>query len=177
MDSYVTLEEANDIIESSFISSDPALVEWNKLNDKDKEVLLRASCRDINNLKFNGRRATVGQKLEFPRVESSYSGYGTILFIGQIFDNGLYSSHSSSGGLVAAKVAQVVNSVYASLYSNMATEQLGVSIQGLTSKKAGPIAESYNRNNPISNDALRGIFTNKVYTILNSWLSSSYLAI
>lgn len=177
VDSYVTLEEANELISSYFTSSDKAFIKWNELSDNDKEVLLRSSCRDINALKFEGRRASIGQKLEFPRVESSFSGYGTVLYISQIYDNGLYSSHVSDGGLSVAKLAQVVNGVYASLYSDMVTDQIGINIQGLTSKKAGPIAESYNTNNPTTKEAMAGIYTKKVFTILNTWLSSSYYSI
>lgn len=177
VDSYVTLDEANNIAKNNFMSSDPAFSKWSELSDNDKEVLLRTSCRDIDTLKFDGRRANIGQKLEFPRVDSAYVGYGTILYIGQYFDNGLYSPHSVDGGLSDVKLAQVINSVYGSLYSDMLTEQIGVKIQGLTSKKAGPIAESYNTNNSTNSEAMKGIYTKKVYSILNMWLSSTYLAL
>lgn len=172
-DSYVTLEEAEELITRSSLSTDAAYQKWISLSDSDKEVLLRNSCRDIDNLKFNGRRKSLGQKLEFPRVDSMPSGIGYRLFVGQFYDNGLYGSGSVDGGLSLVRQAQVVNAVYAGLFNDEVNELIGYNIQGLTSKKAGPIAETYNRNNQDSDDALIGIYTRKVYSILTPWLSSA----
>lgn len=180
VDSYVSLEEANTIASCTNLSSDKAYQNWLNLSDNDKEVLLRNSCRAIDNLKFNGRRKNLGQVLEFPRVESSYSGLGYRLYISQLYDNGLYSGGSSDGGVSLVKQAQVINAVFAGYYNDLATDQIGVSIQGLTSKKAGPISETYNRNNSnngISNaDALKGIFTEKVYSLLTPWLNEARIS-
>lgn len=172
-DSYVTLEEAEQIIQGSSLSTDAAYQKWQSLEDSDKEVLLRNSCRDINALKFDGRRKCFGQKLEFPRVNSVPSGIGYRLFVGQFYDNGLYGSGSVDGGLSLVRQAQVVNALYAGLYNDEVNDLIGYNIQGLTSKKAGPIAETYNRNNQDSNDALIGIYTRKVYSLLTPWLSSA----
>lgn len=171
---YVTLEEAERIISNSFISSDKAYQKWQTLSNGDKEVLLQNSCRDIDNLKFEGRRKNLSQTLEFPRVDASFSpGIGYALYIGQFYDNGLYSSGSGDGGLSLVKQAQVQNAVCAGLYNDNVNELMAMNIQGLTSKRAGPIAESYNRNSLGSEDALLGIFTKKVYSILRPWLNDS----
>lgn len=176
VDSYVTLDEAEIIASRTSLSSDKAYQLWLTLSDSDKEVLLRNSCRDIDSLKFDGRRKQLSQRLEFPRVDVTASGLGYRMFIGQLYDNGLYSSGSSDGGLSVVKQAQVINAVYAGYYNDLTTEQIGISIQGITSKKAGPISETYNRNNVDTNDALMGIYTKKVYSILRPWLNDARIS-
>lgn len=182
VDSYVTLEDANDIAAATSLSSDKAYQKWLTLTDSDKEVLLRNSCRDINSLKFDGRRKNLSQVLEFPRVDVSASGLGYRLYTGQLYDNGLYSSGNSDGGLSMARQAQVINALYAGYYNDIVTDTMAMNIQGITSKRAGPISESYNRNsngtNTSSNsrDALIGIYTNKVYSLLAPWLNDSRIS-
>lgn len=174
VDSYVTLEEAENIISQHHMSTSDLVVKWNTLSNSDKEVLLRTSCRDIDNLKFNGRRAKVGQKLEFPRVLSYPVGYGYRLFIGQFLDNGLVDGdYSADGGLSLAKQAQVENALYHCYLDDTVNKQVGVNIRGITSKKAGPISESYDINNRYNKNALRGIYTDKVYSLLSPWLNDS----
>ena len=174
VDSYVTLEEAENIISQHHMSTSDLVVKWNTLSNSDKEVLLRTSCRDIDNLKFNGRRAKVGQKLEFPRVLSYPVGYGYRLFIGQFLDNGLVDGdYSDDGGLSLAKQAQVENALYHCYLDDTVNKQVGINIKGITSKKAGPISESYDINNRYNKNALRGIYTDKVYSLLSPWLNDS----
>lgn len=181
-DSYVSLEDANNIIAAAFISTDSALQNWNNLSDNDKEVLLRQSCRSIDNLKYSGRRQNTNQVLEFPRIQQSYAGITSRLFIGQFYDNGLIDDSSYGfGGLNLAREAQCINAVYAGLYNDLTTEQIGVNIQGLTSKRAGPISETYSRSSKYSSvtneDAMKGIYTSKVYSLLTPWLVSSRFSI
>lgn len=174
VDSYVTLEQAESIISDSHISTSDLVIKWNSLSDADKEVMLKTSCRDINNLKFDGRREVIGQKLEFPRVLTYPTGYGYRLFVGQFVDNGLVDGdYSSDGGLSFVKQAQVENAIYHSYLDDTVNKQAGVNIKGITSKKAGPISESYNINNKYNKDALRGIYTDKVYSLLTPWLNDS----
>lgn len=176
VDSYVSLQDAENIIQNICTSSDKAYAKWSTLSDSDKEVLLRNSCRDINALKFDGRRANLGQTLEFPRVNQMPCGIGYRLYISHFNDNGLGDNGESANGLPEARQAQCINAVYASLYSDMADDVIGMNIQGLTSKKAGPIAETYNRNNNDSKDALMGIYTKKVYSILRCWLNDARIS-
>lgn len=178
LDSYVTLEEANRIIEENNLSTSELVVKWNSLLESDKEVMLRTSCRDINNLKFAGRRKGTGQLLEFPRVMSYPTGYGTRLFIGQFTDNGLIDGEfSEDGGLREAKAAQVENALYHAYLDTTVNTQVGINIRGLSSKKAGPISESYNTNNKYNADAQRGIYTTKVYSILTPWLNEARMSL
>lgn len=180
VDTYISLEDAEILIAKTSLSSDPAYKKWTELTNADKEVLLRNSCRAINNLKFNGRREKVGQIMEFPRVDDRPCGIGYRLYIGQFYDNGLEEGDTNGdGGISLVKEAQCVNAVYAGYYNDLATNQIGINIQGLTSKKAGPIAETYNRSGNNKNgmvsdgDALKGIFSPKVYALLTPWLADS----
>lgn len=179
VDTYVSLEDAETLAANHMLSSDKAYKFWLELSNSDKEVLLRNSCRSIDNLKFDGRRKELSQILEFPRVNQMPSGIGYRLYIGQLYDNGLYASAGGDGGLSLVRQAQVINAVYAGYYNELATKQIAINIQGLTSRKTGPISESYNktRNGAYSSvsdeDALRGIFTPKVYALLTPWLNSS----
>lgn len=173
-DSYVTLEEADVLVADNHLSTSDIRIKWDTLSISDKEIMLRTSCRDINNLKFDGRRERVGQKLEFPRILTYPTGYGYRMFIGQLGDNGLIDGdYSNDGGLSFVKKAQVENAVYHSYLDDTVNKQVGINIKGITSKKAGPISESYNINNRYNKDALRGIYTDKVYSLLNPWLNDS----
>lgn len=175
VDSYVTLDEANNIASLTCVSTDKAYQLWLSLGDNDKEVLLRNSCRAIDNMKFDGRRKNLSQRLEFPRTMVSVSGIGYRMYIGQLYDNGLYSSGSSNYGMPLVKQAQVINAVYAGYYNDLTTEQIGINIQGISSKKAGPISETYDRGKGRFNDsdALRGIYSTRVYDLLTPWLNES----
>jgi hypothetical protein len=176
------LEEANNIAAATSLSSDKAYQNWLTLTDGDKEVLLRNSCRDINSLKFDGRRKNLSQILEFPRVDTSASGLGYRMYIGQLYDNGLYSSSTSDGGLSMVRQAQVINAIYAGFYNDLTLDTLALNIQGITSKKAGPISETYNRTQSgafrasASGNALIGIYTNKVFSLLAPWLNDSRIS-
>ena len=74
VDSYVSLEEANTIASYTNLSSDKAYQNWLSLNDNDKEVLLRNSCRAIDNLKFEGRRKDIIFRVE--KVRNFLVAYG-----------------------------------------------------------------------------------------------------
>ena len=176
--SYVTLEEAETMAAYTCLSSDKAYLFWKELSDSDKSVLLVNSCRAIDNLKFSGRRRSLGQHLEFPRVDNHISGIGYRLYVGQMYDNGLYSQGNADGGLSLVKQAQVINAIYAGYFNEMAVYKIAMEIQGLTSKRAGPISETYGRTGYNSGgvDAVKGIFTTKVYSLLTPWLNTNVIS-
>lgn len=175
VNSYVTLEEADAIVADSFMSSNELAVNWSTLSDNDKSAVLNKSRQSIDNLKLDGRRKTTSQRLEFPRVKSSLVGVGYRLFVSQYEDNSLVSGGSADGGLEQAKRAQVINAVYAAFLDKDSVAQLKRNVAGLTSKKAGPIAETYGSSqyNSYSKDMMVGIFTKEVYAILTPWVCTS----
>ena len=64
---YVSLDEANSYISSSFLSSDEKRKAWEGLSDDDKKVLLRQSLYDIESLNFYGKKTDPCQPYKFPR--------------------------------------------------------------------------------------------------------------
>lgn len=177
IDSYVSLEEANRIVEENFTSDSSLFKKWSDLSDGDKEVLLRQSTYSIDRLKLQGEKLKYGQRLQFPRKHRYIAGYGWRLFVGQFQDNGLIDGSGENDGLREVALAQVVNAVYGASLSNVVSDTLVNNIQGLTSKKAGPISESYGRNTPDNASALIGIYTRQVYSILVDWVDGTYTTI
>lgn len=177
IDSYVSLEEANKIVEENFTSDSTLFKKWSDISDSDKEVLLRQSTLSIDRLKLQGEKLRYGQKLQFPRKHRYIAGYGWRLFIGQFQDNGLIDGSGENNGLNEVAMAEVVNAVYAASYSSIVSDTLVNNIQGLTAKKAGPISENYGRNTPENSGALIGIYTRQVYTILIDWVDGTYIAL
>lgn len=176
VDSYVTVSEADNIIDNYFVSGNDVRIKWNTLSDSDKEALLRHSCRSINNLKFNGRRAKTGQRLEFPRIrEAGLSGVGYRLFVSQFYDNSLEDGAGWGNGLEQAKQAQVVNAAWHGFMDKMNSDQAIMNVRGLISKKAGPIEEKYSnrQTNTYNRDMAVGIYSKEVYSILTPWYSES----
>ena len=178
-ESYVTVEEANSLIANYFTSTNPLRTKWSGLSDSDKESLLRHSCRAINSLKLDGKRKFPGQVLEFPREKSGVCGVGYRLFVSQYGDNSLNGSTPADGGLSEAKLAQTVNACYGCYFDSASLEQIGNNIKGLTSKKVGPIAETYYnpQSNTYNRDVQKGIYTKEVYSILVSWVCESRLGL
>lgn len=178
-DSWVSLEEAEELIKSLFTSSNEYFLKWNSLSDEDKEILLRNSAFSISDsYRFTGRKQKQSQRLAFPRVLSALPvGVAYAPYISQLYDNQLVSSYSLDTGIEDAKRAQVVNSVYGSVLVDLSTESHKNFSSGLKSKSIGPISESYEiSNNSYLESSLVGIYTKQVETILSSWLTSSHFS-
>jgi hypothetical protein len=174
VDSYVTLEEANSILSKCYTSNNEVYLKWLALSPEDKEVMLRTSCRSINNLKFDGKRQVVGQKMEFPRVFVYSVGIAWTPYVSPFYDNGLVDgSYNGDGGIGLVKEAQCENAIWNCFLDDTVNKQVGINIKGLVSKKAGPIAETYNTDNKYNRDAINGIYTSKVYSLLTPWLNDA----
>lgn len=70
MDGYVTLEEANDIVEQLFVSTSAERITWESLEDGDKQALLNRAYLRIESLPFTGTRHAPNQIQQFPRNDS-----------------------------------------------------------------------------------------------------------
>ena len=64
---YVTLEEANEYIETHYLSEDTLRMSWEDLTDDDRTVLLNKSFQTIELLPFPGRKLNPDQSTVFPR--------------------------------------------------------------------------------------------------------------
>lgn len=175
VNSYITVAEADELIADNFISTNEALVMWNSLQQSDKEALLIKSCRSIDQLRLNGKKLRTNQYLQFPRSKTSIVGVGYVLFTSQFYDSRLVDGCDADGGLMKAKIAQAINAAYGALLDKESVSQIRRNVSGLTSKKAGPIAESYGNNNTntYNRDMMAGIYTKEVYAILLPWVSAS----
>lgn len=172
INSYVTVSEADDYVASHYLSTNAARQSWEALTDDDKSAALLRSCMALNNLKYTGRRKNPGQKLEFPRT-NTYGVAGVFYqpVFNPAYDQGLAGySATSSDGLDKAKMAQIENALWYVALDPQVTDGAKITVRGLTSKKAGPIAESYGNT---SVQAQEGIYTKQVYAILSEWLSTS----
>lgn len=80
--SYMTLEEANRIVEDNFMSSDSKKIYWENLKDNDKSILIyRATQKiDVDGMIYKGRKADISQKMQFPRIISDHTGAGLMEF-------------------------------------------------------------------------------------------------
>lgn len=80
--SYMTLEEANRIVEDNFMSSDSKRIYWENLKDNDKSILIyRATQKiDVDGMIYKGRKADISQKMQFPRIISDHTGAGLMEF-------------------------------------------------------------------------------------------------
>lgn len=172
INSYVTVEEADDYISSLYLSKNEARVAWEKLTDEDKKTALLSSCKSLNTLKYTGKRKYAGQKMEFPRVNSYVAGVYYTRVFDPAHDQGLGGvSASSSDGLDKAKMAQIENALWGVVLDAHITDGAKIGVRGLKSKNAGgKISESYG---DASVQAQEGIYTKQVYSILSEWLSSS----
>lgn len=64
---YVTLEEANQYVQTHYLQTDDLRLSWESLPDEDRTVLLTKSFQTIELLPFAGRKLNSNQSTVFPR--------------------------------------------------------------------------------------------------------------
>jgi len=69
---YVSREFADEYIASRYRSNSKDRKRWGELSEKDKEILLINACAELENLQWQGRAATKGQAMAFPRLPFQY---------------------------------------------------------------------------------------------------------
>lgn len=175
--SYVTLDEANQIVADSYLSTSAEVARWGSLSDADKIVALTSSAKALNNLRYKGRKMIRNQPLAFPRVYSVFPGITWMPFISQYYDSSLIDTgFASSNGLEEAKLAQVKNAVAGiTLDSSIITDTVERSVQGILSRRRNSISETYDSNAKSSaNKMLTGIYNyEEIKAILIDWFSDS----
>lgn len=72
---YVTLEEANQYIETHYLETEEARTMWEDLDDDSKEILLRRSHEAIDCLPFPGRKTYPDKPESFPRYPKTEVPY------------------------------------------------------------------------------------------------------
>lgn len=73
--SYITLLEADAIVENNFISSNSNRVYWNNLSNDDKNIILVKATKifDNDSLFYYGKKVEPNQKMQFPRLCNGYT--------------------------------------------------------------------------------------------------------
>lgn len=181
VDSYVSLEEANQYVEKNYVSTNSYRVKWNSLSDSDKEVLLRASTSALDQLKYIGSKRDYSQKLKFPRMTiTSQSGMEHVWGQpNQFYDVGVWPNGSSGydGGMLAIKQATCDNALVQASLETEVQSNIVNGIKGIKSKSVGPISETYDNTEKEARGARRGLYSPKIYAFLNAWLADSFLSI
>jgi len=72
MTMYTSVPEADSYIKSHYTSNSAERKRWENLSDENKSIYLTNSFEAIERLKFNGRKAIVGQETAFPRLPYQY---------------------------------------------------------------------------------------------------------
>jgi len=176
--SYVTLEEADALINEMFISTQAEFQAWFNpdLPEGDKVRALTSSCIALNNLKYHGSKLRRFQKLAFPRKIVNVAGFAPILFVSQSYDNTLIDGLSGGGnGFELAKRAQVANAVaMLSLDNNIVRDVTERLATGIKARKLQSVSEEYSDTEKRTTALMKGIYArDKVQFYLNSWLGES----
>jgi hypothetical protein len=67
-DTYVTLTEADEYIQTNYLDTDEKYTDWFELSPKHQEVYLVKATKLIDRQPFVGYKALATQTLEFPRI-------------------------------------------------------------------------------------------------------------
>lgn len=73
VNSYITIEEADKIINDNYLDTDDEFITWNNLSENNKAVLILRATKliDIESLKYRGKKVDIAQPMEFPRDVSN----------------------------------------------------------------------------------------------------------
>lgn len=69
---YISREYADEYISSRYRSNSKDRKRWEELSEEDKEILLISACDGLESLQWQGRTATKGQAMAFPRLPFQY---------------------------------------------------------------------------------------------------------
>lgn len=179
INSYVTLEQANNYIEYNYPTVSNEYKSWfnDSLSDNDKVAMLIQSANSLNNLRYTGTKIRVGQPLAFPRVKRYGIGPAIVntYFISQYGDNSLVDKGGGDNGLVVIGYAQIENALaYAAINKSKVSSIRENRLSGLVSERAGSVTRSFNIDN---DDYESGIYSKKVYKILKAWITETVYAL
>lgn len=68
VNSYLTLEEAQSIVDNELYSDSSEFQLWCSLNEREREIICKRGTTAINSLEFIGQRRVYNTKLKWPRV-------------------------------------------------------------------------------------------------------------
>lgn len=148
---YVTLSEAEEYVETHYLSNSSTRLAWYSLSSTDKAVLLRNSFAAIEALPFRGAKTSATQTQAFPRYPSTE--------IPQ-----------------RVKDAQVANAIALSdetlqedamFYDRLRT-------YGINSYRLGNLSESLLDYSSVQTAAASGIYSQEALRLLQPWLVGGF---
>lgn len=153
VDTYITIAEAGDYVSKYFLSTDPLRVQWEALSENDKEVLLRKSFDQINQLPFTGAPKDCKQPLPFPRKCN---------FTAQDMQNVKYAQVEQ-----AIAISDIVT-------AQETADRIKLRRAGVVQYSIGDLSEKFQSGLPSESNATFFGLAEKAYKLLSKWLSGGY---
>ena len=138
--SYMTMDEVNEYINSNYASATPERKAWEALSDDDKAVVIIKSTRlvDRDSMLYVGRKVDKFQKMQFPRDVPSLLGVHTLNCPDEIKE-----------GIILIALRELV-------YSD--TEEMNMINKGIKSfSDGGGLSMSFNTSDSIIGKKVNGI--------------------
>ena len=138
--SYMTMDEVNEYINSNYASATPERKAWEALSDDDKAVTIIRSTRlvDRDSMLYIGRKVDKFQKMQFPRDVPSLFGVHT-----------LNCPDGIKEGIILIALRELV-------YSD--TEEMNMINKGIKSfSDGGGLSMSFNTSDSIIGNKVNGI--------------------
>lgn len=138
--SYMTMDEVNEYINSNYASATPERKAWEALSDDDKAVTIIKSTRlvDRDSMLYVGRKVDKFQKMQFPRDVPSLCGVHTLNCPDEIKE-----------GIILIALRELV-------YSD--TEEMNMINKGIKSfSDGGGLSMSFNTSDSIIGKKVNGI--------------------
>lgn len=183
VDTYIDIAGADKYVQENYAHRTDILTKWGLLTTTEKESLLRSSTAAIDRAFIpRGCPCKRSQPLKFPRFDMEYFGGPLGVYSpDQIYDTTFIEVSGSEhrNGFREAAESTVENSIAAMIFTETAQQVQNNSILGLTSKKLGPIAESYSTShNAESIAAQYGIYAyHKITRIMRDWITGNIMTL
>lgn len=149
-DTYVSVSEADEYVNSHYLSNSTDKTTWNALSENDKEILLRNACAIIEAQAFNGKKLDNNQTLSFPRIK-----------------NGVISNDDK---IKSAQIEQALF-VNSSEFSDNERRKSLIS-QGVKSFSLGDLSESY--SDGVNSASTKRSVSLKTASFLSEWTGGSF---
>lgn len=177
INSYCTIEEADNYVNSHFSENSPEYKAWfaETLSVDEKARALIRSQAALHNLKYTGAKLKRGQALDFPRKKTVMPGFIMLPVVPQTYDYRLIDGGFGDNGLRAAMEAQIENAVVMLAIGQCSAVQTKKrQLSGLRSKRADDISENYDNSSDVMFDVQTGLYAKEmVEAKLKAWLTSS----
>ncbi len=153
VDTYITIEDANNYVKTHYLTTDPLRIQWEAFVEEDKEVLLRKSFDQINQLPYTGCPKDPKQLLPFPRKHN---------FNAQDMQNVGYAQ--------TEQAIAISDTVTAQENAN----RIKLRRAGVVQYTIGDLSEKFQSGLPSESNATMFSLSEKAYSFLSKWLQGGY---